>query len=282
MKKIYIISEIGINHNGDINLAKKLIEKSKICGADAVKFQKRDINLVYSKKELDAPRVSPFGKTNREQKMALEFEKKEYDEINDYCLKVGIEWFASAWDLNSLDFLRNYNLKYNKIASAMIVDKAFLREVAKEKKYTFISTGMSSYEMIDQAVNIFKEEQCEYELMHCVSRYPFDAEFASLNLIGDMQERYKCKIGYSGHEISGIAITYGAVALGATSIERHITLDRTMYGSDQAASLTIAGFYEMVGGIRTLEKALSGQKNKEILDIEQEVAKKLRAHIKID
>jgi N-acetylneuraminate synthase len=261
MKKIFIIAEIGINHNGDINLAKKIIEKSKMCGADAVKFQKRDINLVYSKKELDAPRASPFGKTNRDQKMAIEFKKKEYDEINDYCSKVGIEWFASAWDL---------------------IDKTFLREVAKEKKYTFISTGMSSYEMIDKAVNIFKEEQCEYELMHCVSKYPFDAEFASLNLIKDMQERYKCKIGYSGHEASGLAITYGAVALGATSIERHITLERTMYGSDQAASLTISGFYEMVGGIRTLEKALSGQKNKEILNIEQEVAKKLRGHIKID
>jgi len=282
MKKIFIIAEIGINHNGNINLAKKIIEKSKMCGADAVKFQKRDINLVYSKKELDAPRASPFGKTNRDQKMAIEFKKKEYDEINDYCSKVGIEWFASAWDLNSLNFLRNYNLKYNKIASAMIIDKTFLREVAKEKKYTFISTGMSSYEMIDKAVNIFKEEQCEYELMHCVSKYPFDAEFASLNLIKDMQERYKCKIGYSGHEASGLAITYGAVALGATSIERHITLERTMYGSDQAASLTISGFYEMVGGIRTLEKALSGQKNKEILNIEQEVAKKLRGHIKID
>ena len=138
---------------------------------------------------------------------------------------------------------------------------------------------MSSYKMIDDAVNIFKEEDCEFELMHCVSQYPFEPEYASLNLINDMRERYKCKIGYSGHEKSGIAISYGAVA-GATSVERHITLDRSMYGSDQAASVTIAGFSEMVGGIRTLEKALNGEKTKEVLEIESEVAKKLRAHIK--
>ena len=164
----------------------------------------------------------------------------------------------------------------------MIIDKNFLREVAKERKHTFISTGMSSYKIIDEAVNIFKEEKCEYELMHCVSKYPFEPQYASLNLIKDMRERYKCKIGYSGHEKSGIAISYGAVALGATSLERQITLDRSMNGSDQAASETIAGFYEMVGGIRTLEKALKGEKTKEILDIEQEVSKKLRAHIKRD
>ena len=282
MNKVFIIAEIGINHNGDIEIAKKLIEKSKICGADAVKFQKRDINVVYSKEELDKPRESPFGKTNRQQKIGLEFEKKEYDEIDKYCKKIGIHWFASAWDLNSLKFLKNYDLKFNKIASAMIIDKTFLREVAKEKKYTFISTGMSSYKMIDEAVNIFKEQGCEYELMHCVSQYPFEPQYASLNLINDMRQRYKCKIGYSGHEKSGIAISYGAVALGATSVERHITLDRSMYGSDQAASVTIAGFYEMVGGIRTLEKALNGEKTKEILKIEHEVSKKLRAHIKTE
>ena len=277
--KTFIISEIGINHNGDLNLAKQLIEKSKNSGADAVKFQKRDINLVYSKKELDKARVSPFGSTNRDQKLGLEFEKKEYDEIDLFCKKLNIEWFASAWDLNSQEFLKQYDCKYNKIASAMIIDEQLLRVVAKEKKYTFISTGMSSYKEIDKAVKIFNEENCKYELMHCVSKYPFDAEYASLNLISEMKKRYNCNIGYSGHERSGLAISYGAIALGATSIERHVTMDRSMYGSDQAASLDINTFAALIGGIRSLEKALNGQKNKEILEIELPVVKKLRAHI---
>jgi N-acetylneuraminate synthase len=279
-KKTFIIAEIGINHNGDINIAKELISKAKICGVDAVKFQKRDVNIVYSKDELDQPRESPFGITNREQKLALEFDEKQYDEIHNYCQKQNIEWFASAWDLNSLNFLKKYNLKYNKIASAMLVDENFVREVAMQKKYTFISTGMSNYSIIDKLVNFFRENKCEFELMHCVSKYPFDSEYASLNLIKAMRERYNCKVGYSGHEKSGLAISYAAVALGATSIERHITLDRNMYGSDQAASLTINGFFELVGGIREIEKGLHGQKKKEILEIELPIAKKLRAHIK--
>jgi len=276
----FVIGEIGINHNGDINIAKKLIEESKSAGADAVKFQKRDINLVYSKEELDKLRDSPFGKTNRDQKLGLEFEQKEYDEIDRFCKKLNIEWFASAWDLNSQKFLKQYNLKYNKIASAMIIDVKLLKEVAKEKKYTFISTGMSSFREIDLAVKIFSDENCDFELMHCVSQYPFDAEHASLNLINTMKNRYNCSVGYSGHEKSGLAISYAAVVLGATSIERHISLDRTMYGSDQAASLSISGFRELVGGIRSIEKALNGKQSKEILDIELSVAKKLRAHIK--
>ena len=277
--KTFIIGEIGINHNGDINIAKKLIEESKSAGADAVKFQKRDINLVYSKEDLDKLRDSPFGKTNRDQKLGLEFEQEEYDEIDRFCKKLNIEWFASAWDLNSQKFLKQYKLKYNKIASAMIIDVKLLKEVAKEKKYTFISTGMSSFKEIDLAVKIFSDENCDFELMHCVSQYPFDAEHASLNLINTMKNKYNCKVGYSGHEKSGLAISYGAVVLGATSIERHISLDRNMYGSDQAASLSISGFRELVGGIRSLEKALNGKQSKEILEIELPVAEKLRAHI---
>jgi N-acetylneuraminate synthase len=179
---IFIIAEIGINHNGDLNLAKKLIEKSKQAGADAVKFQKRNINIVYSQEELDKPRESPFGLTTRDQKLGLEFNVSEYDEIDSFCKKKNIEWFASAWDLDSLKFLKKYNLNYNKIASAMIVDHDLLKEVAKEQKYTFISTGMSTYKMIDYAVKIFKDYNCPFELMHCVSQYPFESEFASLNL----------------------------------------------------------------------------------------------------
>ena len=163
MKKPYLIAEIGINHNGDINIAKQLIKNAKDCGFDAVKFQKRTINIVYDEKTLDTPRESPWGKTTREQKLGLEFEKKEYDEIDKYCKELNIDWFASAWDIKSLEFLDNYNLKYHKIASAMIVDKEFLNNVAKRNKHTFISTGRSTKQDIDDAVNIFKKNNCSYE-----------------------------------------------------------------------------------------------------------------------
>ena len=183
MNKIFIISEIGINHNGDLNLAKKMIEQSVQAGANAVKFQKRDIDLVYSKEELDKPRVSPFGTTQRDQKKGLEFGQKDYEEIDRFCKAKKINWFASAWDLNSLNFLKKFDLNYNKIASAMIVDLNFLNEVAKQKKYTFISTGMSSFKDIDKAVEIFRKHNCTFELMHTISAYPFDDKKAQLNLI---------------------------------------------------------------------------------------------------
>ena len=277
---IKIISEIGINHNGDINLAKKMIEESKDVGADLVKFQKRDINLVYSKEILDEKRESPWGTTNREQKMGLEFGESEYDEIDKFCKKLNIKWFASAWDLKSLNFLKKYKLEFNKIASAMIVDKEFLKKVAEEKKYTFISTGMSTMKNIDDAVKIFREKHCPFELMHCISAYPFDDTKASLNLIQVLKDKFKCDVGYSGHEKGGLAISCAAAALGISSLERHFTLDRTMYGSDQSASLTAKGFKELVGSVRKIEKALTGQETKIILDIEKPVASKLRAHIK--
>ena len=180
MNKPYLIAEIGINHNGDLEIAKKLIDNAIKARFDAVKFQKRDINVVYDKELLDSHRESPWGTTQREQKKGLEFNKKEYDSINEYCLKNKIDWFASPWDLNSLDFLDSYNLRYHKIASAMIVDKSFLKEVASRKKYTFISTGMSTLENIDEAVKIFKESDCDFELMHCVSTYPMKTEDANL------------------------------------------------------------------------------------------------------
>jgi len=277
---VFIIAEIGINHNGSIDVAKKMIDVSTASGADAVKFQKRDINLVYSKEILNQKRKSPWGTTQKDQKEGLEFGQEEYKEIDKYCKLKKIEWFASAWDLNSLKFLAQFNLKYNKIASPMIVDKNFLTEVAKQKKYTFISTGMSTFQNIDTAVKIFKENNCKFELMHCVSAYPFDDTRASLNLIKVIKAKYGCKVGYSGHEKSGLAISVAAVALGATSLERHITLDRTMYGTDQAASLTPSGLTSLVNAIRKVEKAIDGEKEKNILDIETSVAKKLRAHIK--
>jgi N-acetylneuraminate synthase len=238
MNKIFIISEIGINHNGDLKLAKQMIKESKISGADAVKFQKRDIDLVYDKKQLDSERKSPWGNKFRDQKEGLEFNFDDYKEIETYCKELNIDWFASAWDHKSLEFLSKFNLKYNKIASAMIIDKNFLELVAKQKKYTFISTGMSDFETIDQAIDIFRKYNCEFELMHCISQYPFDDKIANLNMIKVLRERYNCKVGYSGHEKGGLAISYAASALGISSLERHFTIDRSMYGSDQSASIT--------------------------------------------
>ena len=281
MNKIFIISEIGINHNGDLKVAKKMIDASIQAGADAIKFQKRDINIVYSEEQLKKLRTSPFGTTEREQKEGLEFNEKEYDEIDNYCREKNIIWFSSAWDVNSLKFLDKYNSKYNKVASAMIVDEIFLNEVAKRKKHTFISTGMSNFDMIDKAVKIFKENDCSFELMHCISAYPFDSEMANLNMIKILKDKYKCSVGYSGHEKGGKLISLAAVALGSTSLERHLTLDRTMYGSDQAASITPIGFESLVSNVRILEKALTGNEDKIILNEEKPVAEKLRAHIKL-
>ena len=280
MNKTFIISEIGINHNGDLEIAKKMIDASKDAGADAVKFQKRDIDIVYSKEQLAKPRTSPFGTTEREQKEGLEFSEKEYDQIDDYCKKKDMTWFSSAWDLNSQKFLDKYNLKYNKIASAMLIDENFLNEVAKRKKHTFISTGMSNFDMIDKAVEIFKKNDCSFELMHCISAYPFDSQIANLNMIKVLRDRYQCNVGYSGHEKGGKLISLAAICLGSTSLERHLTLDRTMYGSDQAASITPLGFKSLISEIRILEKALTGSEKKNILDLEKPVANKLRSHIK--
>jgi len=274
---IFIIAEIGINHNGDVEIAKQLIDVAKLAGANAVKFQKRTIDLVYTKEMLNSPRESPWGTTQREQKEGLEFELEEYKEIDAYCKEKGIEWFASAWDLESQKFLRQLDCKYNKIASAMIVYEDLLREVASEKKHTFISTGMTEFKQIDRAVEIFRSADCPFELMHCVSTYPMSDEDANLNRIKTLRDRYQCTVGYSGHEV-GLAVSYAAAALGITSLERHITLDRAMYGSDQAASVEPAGFLQLVGAVRKIEKAMGDGKitmnQKEI-----PIAEKLRAHI---
>ena len=275
---VFITAEIGINHNGDINVAKKLIDVAVRTGCDAVKFQKRTVDKVYSKEILDSPRESPWGKTTREQKLGLEFGKKEYDVIDSYTKEKGIEWYASAWDLDSQLFLRNYDLKHNKIASAMLTNLELSNSVAKEKKYTFISTGMSSMDEINNTVEIFRKHQCPFELMHCNSSYPMKPLEANLNCIKSLREEFKCDIGYSGHESMGYLICTTAVALGATSIERHITIDRSMYGSDQAASLEPSGFKQLVGGIRKLEIAI-GNGEKQIIKSEKSMEEKLRAHI---
>ena len=274
---IIIVAEIGINHNGDMSICKQLIDVAKEAGADCVKFQKRDINQVYTQEFLDSPRESQWGTTQREQKLGLEFSADEYQEIEDYCKEKGLEWFASAWDINSQKFLRQFNSKYNKVASAMIVHTELLKEVASEGKHTFISTGMTTYDDIQTAVNIFREAKCSFELMHTVSTYPMKDEDANLNMIKTLREKFDCNVGYSGHEV-GLAVSYAAVALNITSLERHITLDRAMYGSDQSASVEPSGFRQLVGAVRKIELAM-GDGIKKTIEAESPIAANLRQHL---
>ena len=271
---VKIIAEIGINHNGDLDIARKLIDMAKSGGCDAVKFQKRNIDIVYTKDFLKSSRESPWGTTQREQKEGLEFGKNEFDSIDAYCKAVGIDWFASAWDLDSQKFLRQYNLKYNKIASPMITHPELLDTVAEEGKPTFISTGMSNYEQIDLAVETFRSHHCPLVLMHCVSDYPANEEEINLRCMAELRSRYNCPIGYSGHESTMIPGVLAAM-MGAVAIERHITLDRAMYGSDQAASLEKRGLEMMVAYTRKIPTVL-GDGVKRITSGEVNNAEKLR------
>ena len=271
---VFIVAEIGINHNGDVELAKKMIDVAKNVGCDAVKFQKRTIEKVYSKEVLDSPRDSPWGKTTREQKLGIEFGRKEYDEIDKYCFLHDMEWYASAWDVDSQKFLRQYNLKHNKIASAMLTHHKLLETVAEEKKPTFISTGMSTMDEIRKAVEIFKKYDCPFELMHCNSAYPMDVSEANLLCIPALKKEFNCNVGYSGHEVAGYLVCLSAVLLGATSIERHMSLDRTLYGSDQVASLEPLGWTRLVRDIRKTKQIL-GDGKKRVWDSELAAKEKL-------
>jgi len=274
---IIIVAEIGINHNGDMDICKQLIDVAAESGANCVKFQKRDIDQVYTQDFLDSPRESQWGTTQREQKLGLEFSADEYQEIEDYCKKKRLEWFASAWDVNSQKFLRQFNSKYNKVASAMIVHVDLLKEIASEGKHTFISTGMTTYDDIQTAVDIFRKADCSFELMHTVSTYPMKDEDANLNMINTLREKFDCSVGYSGHEV-GLAVSYAAAALNITSLERHITLDRAMYGSDQSASVEPTGFRLLVGAVRKIELAM-GDGVKKIIEAEAPIAENLRQHL---
>ena len=276
-KSIFIIAEIGINHNGDMSICKELIDVAVIAGCDAVKFQKRDIDQVYTQELLNSPRDSPWGTTQREQKEGLEFSAEQYEDIDQYCRDKKIEWFASAWDTNSQNFLRQFNCNYNKVASAMVVHEKLLKMVAEEGKHTFISTGMTTYDDIQKAVDIFKTVGCSFELMHTISTYPMNDEDANLNMIKTLRDKYQCDVGYSGHEV-GLAVSYASAALGITSLERHITLNRAMYGSDQSASVEPSGLQQLVGAVRKIEKAM-GDGRKRILNTEVPIAKKLREHL---
>ena len=271
----FITAEIGINHNGSLDFAKKLIDVAVDAGCDAVKFQKRTIEKVYSKKVLDSPRDSPWGKTTRDQKIGLEFSLKQYEILNRYCKKKRIPWYLSCWDVDSQIQMRRFKTKYNKVASAMLLHKKLLKTIAEESKYTFISTGMSTIKDIENAVKIFRKYKCPFELMHSHSCYPMPVKEANLRVIQTLKKKFRCRVGYSGHEAASYVVSLVAVLLGATSIERHITLDRTMYGSDQAASLEPEGLRRFVRDIRTVDEVL-GDGKKRIWESEIPTQKKLR------
>jgi N-acetylneuraminate synthase len=276
--KMYLIAEIGINHNGSEELAKAMIKSAADAGFDAVKFQKRTIDKCYTNAFLDSPRDSPWGTTQREQKMALEFTRAKYDFIHSYCRDVGIDWSASSWDIDSQDFIASYHCAFNKVASPMLSHKPLLHKIATEGKRTFISTGMSFLREIDEAVNIFTQANCPFELMHCNSTYPMPDDQANLLCIPMLRERYQCDVGYSGHETSLIKVCVAAAALGATSIERHITLDRAMYGSDQAASIETHHLKDFVEAVRAVP-AILGNGVKMIADSEAPARAKLRQEV---
>jgi N-acetylneuraminate synthase len=272
--RCYVIAEIGINHNGDLGIAKRLIDLAADTGCDAVKFQKRTVDVVYSQEVLDAPRESPWGTTQRDQKDALEFGRAEFDAIDTHCKDRGIEWFASAWDAASFDFLASYEPPHNKVASTMLTYPEFLDRVAAAKVHTFVSTGMSEWEDIDRAVEIFRTAGCPFTLMHSVGTYPMRDEDANLAVLDKLRERYALPVGFSSHEV-GLVCSLAAVALGAVAIERHVTLDRAMYGSDQAASLERPGLERLVRDIRLLPQ-IHGDGEKRVLAEEAAVAAKLR------
>lgn len=267
----YIISELGISHNGSLDIARRMIDASVWAGADAVKLQKRTIELVYDG-QLDQPRESPWGKTLGEQKRALEFNREQWDQIALYCESLKIPFFASAWDIPSLQFLRPYNCPYNKIASAMVTNLDFIRAVNREPQSIIMSTGLSTMGQIENAVEIIERP---LTLLHCVGVYPCPEADLNLRMIQTLKVAFpSLRIGYSGHEAS-VSPSVVAASLGAEVIERHITLDRTMYGSDQAASLEPHGFKTLVDQIRKLD-VIMGDGRKIVTDAEQAVAKKLR------
>jgi N-acetylneuraminate synthase len=261
-KKIFLIGEIGINHNGSVENAKALILIAKKVGFDAVKFQKRTPEVTTPKNKASTLRDTPWGKiTYLEYKKKIEFNKKEFDQIDKFCKKINIIWFASPWDIESNNFLHSYKLKYNKIASPMLTNLNLLKAVAKQKRFTFISTGMSKINDIKTAIKIFRKHKCKFNLMHCVSAYPCRDEDLNLSLIQVYKKKFKVNVGYSGHEKS-VSPGLMAACLGATSIERHITLDRTMWGTDHAASLEEDGMRSLVKMIRKFESSIGDGKKK--------------------
>jgi len=270
--RCYIVAEIGLNHNGSLDLAKKLIDVAIESGCDAVKFQKRTVEVVYSTEELALLRESPFGSTNGDLKRALEFGEKEYTEIDRYCRKLGIDWMASCWDENSVDFMEQFNPPCYKIASASLTDDQLLQHHRNYERPIILSTGMSTEEQIQHAVGVLGSDQLI--LLHCTSTYPAAAEELNLRVIETLKRTFPVPVGYSGHESSFLP-TFAAVMMGANVIERHITLDRAMWGSDQAASLEPAAFERLVKYVRELD-VIRGDGIKKVYDSELPIIKKLR------
>ena len=275
---LFLIAEIGINHNGDLGIAKQLIDAAADAGFDAVKFQKRTIDKVYTQEFLDAPRESPWGSTQRAQKEGLEFSAQDYKEIDRYCKEKGLQWTASAWDMDAQIFLQQFNCSFNKVASPMLGHIPLLKLIASEKKKTFVSTGMSTLEELDEVVKIFKDVNCPFELMHCNSTYPMKEEDANLLCIPMLKNRYGVNVGYSGHESSLIKVCTAAVTLGATSLERHITLDRAMYGSDQAASIEANALSDFATSVRAISEIM-GTGIKTLSEAELKTREKLRINV---
>jgi N-acetylneuraminate synthase len=268
----FVVAEIGINHNGDLGLARKLISAAVTAGCDAVKFQKRTVDVVYAAEELARPRESPFGPTNGDLKRALELDAEAFDAIDEYCRMLGIAWFASCWDEASVDFIERFEPPCYKIASASLTDDDLLRHHRQYGRPIILSTGMSSLQEIDRAVDVLGTD--DLVLLHATSTYPSQPAELNLRAIGTLRERYGVPVGYSGHEV-GLSTTVAARVLGACMVERHITLDRAMWGSDQAASVEPFGFQRLVRDIRTVESAL-GDGVKVVYDSEIPVQEKLR------
>lgn len=274
MKPTYIIAEIGINHNGDINIAKRLIDIASVAGCDAVKFQKRNPDVCVPEHQKNVMRDTPWGKmTYLEYKHRIEFGKKDYDEIDSYCKEKGIAWSASPWDLDSLDFLDGYDIPFIKIPSAMLTNDELLIKSVKTGKKIILSVGMSTEEEIDHAVSILKDAN-EFAILHCNSTYPAPIEELNLSAVQTLKQKYNCEVGYSGHEFR-LGTTVASVYLGATIIERHITLDRTMWGTDHMSSVEPQGLIKLVKGIRELEEAF-GDGVIRITDSQIPVRNKLR------
>jgi N-acetylneuraminate synthase len=274
-KRPFLIAEIGINHNGSVELAKRLIDLAKKYDFDSVKFQKRDSDICVPEHQKGKMRTTPWGDmTYLEYRKKIEFGTKEYEEIDNYCKKIKIDWFCSSWDNKSVAFMKKFNTKYNKVASAMLTNLALIDLIAKEKKLTFISTGMSKMSDINKAINVFKKNKCNFVLMHCVSNYPCHEKDLNLNLIITLKKKFKCKIGYSGHE-SSVSPSIAAWFLGADYIERHITLDRTMYGTDQAASLSEQGLRELTSLLSKFPSML-GDGKKIITEAEKKLIPKFK------
>ncbi|MEI6209106.1 MAG: N-acetylneuraminate synthase family protein [Desulfuromonadales bacterium] len=275
VRKPYVVAEIGINHNGDVSLAKQMIETAHQCGCQAVKFQKRTPELCVPPHQRDVLRETPWGLiTYMDYRYKIEFGREEYDEIDAFCRDLGVDWFASAWDIPSLEFLRTYNSPYNKIPSAMLTNRELVRQVALEGKMTFISTGMSEYEDIDYIVNLFRDNGCPFILLHAVSEYPVANEKLNLRHITALRSRYHCPVGNSGHE-STMLPSLLAVMMGAVAIERHFTINRAYWGTDQAASLEPRGLATLMNYIHQVPYIL-GTGERVITEQEKANAKKLR------